>query len=132
MTKFKVGDKVYIEAEVTEVDNNDLDLPYYVFPTTGDYGLWVGEENILYNIIAQLLPVDNISVGDGIKTRDFEGIEEVINVGEDVVHTTNWRVYKSSVTAIYKKSWEKKKSLEEMSKEELIAMIKKLKGEEDV
>lgn len=130
--KYKVGDKALIEVVVINTDEKDERLPYEIEVYGESY--WV-EESVLEdtcstNIGTQPTAGNNIEVGDFVSSASDGIVYKVMEVLEDKVYTGKLGyVFKDNIKVIYKKCWEKPKELEEMSKEELIELVKKLKGE---
>lgn len=133
--KFKEGDVVLVEAVVVETDDKDCAYPYYIKVDGQTYGYWANEDKVYArNSVEQYKQSttwNNIEVGDIIKHDVFGTAYSVVRLGDDRVFTTDtggYILYKD-IVVIYKKSWEKSMSLEDMSKEELIELVKQLKGE---
>ena len=73
---------------------------------------------------------NNIEVGD-INKHDVSGTAySVVSLGDDRAFITDDGdyIHYKDIVVVYKKHWEKPKELEEMSKEELIKLVKELKG----
>lgn len=125
--KFAVGDKAYIEVEVKDINNDPDHTPYYIKSIHG--ARWISEDRLLSP--SDIVPQNNtfnVEVGDVIE--DIAGdTYKVSSVNGDcffLEKENDVYIHKTEVKAVYKKVWSKEKTLEEMSREELIARIKEL------
>lgn len=132
--KYKVGDKLMIEVVVDFLDLTDMRYPYSVRVGGEGDTLWLSQgclDAVVVSDTGKLPKHDNnIEVDDIVELKD-ELRTKVHNVVTDYFYSEEYGedFNISDVVAIYKKSWEKPKELQDMSKEELIELVKKLKGE---
>lgn len=156
MSKFKIGDKVKILKKNVSYSDLWIEGMDYTQETEGviisfnpqldDFGpaydiqvydektWWYEEkwlEKVEENSVEQPTTWNNIEVGDVIKHTVSGATYPVVRLGDDRVFVAdnNYYVLHEDIATIYKKSWEKPKALEDMSKAELIEIIKELKGE---
>ena len=129
MLERKTGDVLLLHCVVDEVDAGDTRWPYHVI--IGEEGVWVGESDVERALRTPLQQNDNPSIQVGDIVQLHSGKMNVVTGFEEddkVLCDLGW-FYLKDVVAVYGKSWEKPKTLEEMSKEELIAIVEKLRGE---
>lgn len=129
--KYKVGDKVLVEVVVTNTDEEDSRFPYEV-ETEDGVVFWISTEYLHESVSENKSPTtwNNVEVGDIVNILGNVSYT-VKTLAEDrvFVRAAVGYILHTDIDAIYKKSWEKPKDLQDMSKEELIELVKKLKGE---
>lgn len=124
--KHKVGDRVWVEFVVAEVDGGDKNWPYRLESMDGDY--WMSEEAVQAFSQGVNTSVDDVQVGDVVVNQDK--LYTVLSVGGDrvCVHTDGAYLLKQDIEAIFRRVYTKKKSVDEMTREELIEYVKQLEG----
>lgn len=132
--KYKVGDKLLIEVTVESLDLDDTNYPYDISLDNAEVRLWLSESSLESAVTAATgkLPKqgNNIEVGDIVRIlKNVVYTVKTVEVDRVFVEEAIGYVLHKDIESVYKKSWEKPKELEEMSKEELIELVKKLKGE---
>lgn len=126
--KYKVGDVVYVKAIIERADMNDTLYPYCI-SVGNDAAVFWTEVGDLLTSEHQTSKADHVYQGDVVRLNNGS-FHHVLSLADGYLLTTSpLPVPKNEVHAIYRKVWEKPKELEEMSKEELIALVKELKGE---
>jgi len=128
--KYGVGDKLFVEVVVKRIDKEGH---YLYFVEAGYEGWWVSEDDLIspssVTATTSSLPSNtfNVEVGDIVLTTN--GLKLIADyIGKDYIHSNEYgeTFYFHEIAAIYKPTWKKEKTLEEMSREELIARIKQL------